>query len=384
MSLPVDAAQFRLPPGWRKFTNLNGLVYYTTHNHRLITTDDISDPELLQQVEATYEENRPCFNDIDGDDARAEMLVYSGSVVHLASWDLGLTYNDDIDPEVDSTYWDYVWQYPMHRTSLPRFREEEFLNAFAFGANERVRNLKTTTFPFDGAQIRRIMQVYQDLKDGHIPHCNLLPALIYHIGRVMVFVASARQDDGYGTPTATQMYRPPPPAAPQEVQALDAFLTVTLCGTHQSYRTQLQAAVPGGVELPEFRRLMRTLLAEWGDSNLVATVILSVNVSFLGVPTITALPRTACLLSALCALGSLITGLHHVWQHREKTKTGYEDTVEYLYFLNLRSPEEQRKLPPTPLELTLTASLLALPLATLQWAVVSLMVGIAAFLSGVV
>ncbi|KAJ7714605.1 hypothetical protein B0H16DRAFT_1807751 [Mycena metata] len=366
---PNSTPRTRWPGEWKKFTRVDGVVYFTSDNGRLITTDDVSDATTRDVVVATYNHYNEWFEGIDAEDG--EMFIFNAAldpIIYLASWSLGETYEftpdgEELVVESDAKYWDYAWRFPMHRTYLPAFREEEFRGALAFGSNERARNRKLTTFPLKDPQIRRMMRIYYDLKEGHTAHCNLIPALVYHVARTYKWIARRWS-----------------PCPGQNVRVLDGVLALALCGTHHNYRTRLQATVPaGGILLSDFRQLMRKLLSEWADSNLVATVVLSVNIGFLGLPNLQALHRSASLVSSLCAMASLITGLHHVWQHREKINTEHDDAVEYLYFLKPWCQRTPRKLAPTALDLTLTASLLALPLAALQWALLSLATAIATY-----
>ncbi|KAJ7325870.1 hypothetical protein DFH08DRAFT_342554 [Mycena albidolilacea] len=281
-----------------------------------------------------------------------------------------------------TAFWEHAGQFPMHRKRPVRLMETEFLSALAFGSNERILENKATTFPFEDAQIERLIRVFQDLRGppDAFPS-RLLPALSYHIARTMLAVAAARERYAYGTRNA-RMYRDTaiPPPTPQ-MWVWDFFLGVILCGTHKNYRVRLEATVPKGVVgLPEFRGLMRGLMSEWADSNLVATVLVSVNVGFLAVPDIRSPQRSFAVVSSLCAMTSIVTGLHHVWQHREKTDIEREDARQYLYFLDHCLHRRQNKdIPAAAPDLTLTASLLALPLATLQWSVLSFTLAIATY-----
>ncbi|KAJ7685948.1 hypothetical protein B0H17DRAFT_1072971 [Mycena rosella] len=380
----------QIPDDWRKFVHLNGSVYYYNRDRRLLTTENVANELVLGGLLKVYRDHRRWLHALrhwstSPDD---EMLIYRPSgtkcddlLVVFSSRHDCLTYEyqqakNRVVEKPKSEFWSHISQYPMHRTYLLPFMEPAFLSALAFGANERVLDEKTTTFPFEDAQILRLTQVYFDLKASDAP---LVPALAYHIAKVMFHIEEARARYAYGTPAA-RLYRDLAiPESTLQVFLWDIPIGILFCGTHRSYRTRLACTVPKGlVSLPDFRRLMQNMMAEWADSNLVATVFVSVNVGFLAVPGITTLQRDCSLVSSLCAMASIVTGLHHVWQHRQKTDAEIEDAINYIHFL-------PRKRKPTPestvpvLALTLTACLLALPLATLQWSVLSFTVAIAAF-----
>ncbi|KAJ7839963.1 hypothetical protein B0H14DRAFT_2786082 [Mycena olivaceomarginata] len=306
-----DELDTLLPPGWTKFVHLNGGVYYSYgDSHQLLTTDDI----------CAYTSATPCFQYASRRIHKLEMSVtHIDGIKHtnFASWHFCESY-DYIDSKLvlkpRSAFWEHAGQFPMHRKRHVRLMETEFLSALAFGSNERILENKATTFPFEDAQIERLIRVFQDLRGppDTLPS-GVLPALSYHIARTMLAVAAARERYAYGTRNA-RMYRDIaiPPPTPQ-MWVWDFFLGVMLCGTHKNYRVRLEATVPKGVVgLPEFRGLMRGLMSEWADSNLVATVLVSVNVGFLAVPDITSLQRSFAVVSSLCAMTSIVTGLHHM------------------------------------------------------------------------
>ncbi|KAJ7451263.1 hypothetical protein B0H11DRAFT_2246470 [Mycena galericulata] len=383
----ITTSKRALPAHWTKFTHMHGGIYYSYGDHQLLTKEDMCDRATRKLVMAAYEDYGDYFKDVPED---AEMVVFLAEGeprLHFASWSRGMMYGFEEDEEGlvsmgSSSFWDHAWSFPMHRTYMPPFMETQFLTALAFGSNQRVMDVKNTTFPFDDAQIERLMRVYRDLRGNtHYPvPPALLPALCYHIGCVMFEIETARSRYGYGT-TWARMYRDV--AIPESTWTLlisDLILGIILCGTHKSYRTRLYSTAPKGfISIPDFRRLMRNFMSEWADSNLVATVLVSVNVGFLAVPDISKLARSFSLVSSLCAMTSIITGLHHVWQHREKTETEINDARQYLYHTKLRCRRRPKNYQLTTMDLSPTACLLALPLATLQWSVLSFTLGISVY-----
>ncbi|KAF7375753.1 hypothetical protein MSAN_00464900 [Mycena sanguinolenta] len=370
----------RLPFGWEKFVHLNGGIYYTYDDGRLLTTDDIHVKPTLGEVLKVYTSAEACFHRAKRcDPAHPEAAIpdLEMSVMHVdgvlqirfASWKRGESYDyigNEFVRKNRSSFWEHVARFPMHRRKFQTFMETEFLGALAFGANERILEIKATTFPFEDAQIERLIRIYRDLRGpaNFLPG-HLIPALCHHVARVMIIIEASRERYKYGTREA-RIYRDvaiPPPT--WKVRIWDFVLGIILCGTHKNYRVRLEATIPkGAVALPEFH------------SNLVATVLVSVTVGFLAVP-ITPLQRSAAMVSSLCAMTSIVTGLHHVWQHREKTEIESADASKYLRFFQF-GPRTGPNAPETP-DFTLTACLLALPLATLQWSVLSFTLAISAF-----
>ena len=104
----------------------------------------------------------------------------------------------------------------------------------------------------------------------------MLPALAWHISRVMIKIEAVRERYRYGTKEA-RLYRDIAVEEPTwRGRLLDVLLFCVFFNVHGTYKDRLESARPKGhVYLPVFRELMRSLLVEWSDSNLLATVFVS-------------------------------------------------------------------------------------------------------------
>ena len=105
---------------------------------------------------------------------------------------------------------------------------------------------------------------------------SILPALAWHISRVMIKIEAVRERYHYGTKEA-RLYRDIAVDAPTwRERLLDVLLFSLFFNSHGTYRDRLESTRPKGhVYLPDFRELMSSLLVEWSDSNLLATVFVS-------------------------------------------------------------------------------------------------------------
>ncbi|KAJ7894943.1 hypothetical protein B0H14DRAFT_3426550 [Mycena olivaceomarginata] len=87
-----------------------------------------------------YDTQREWFEDIDADNAEMQVLnVCVAPTVLLASWSLGETYEystEDLQPERRAAFWDYSWEFPMHRRCLPEHLEAEFTATLTSVAND--------------------------------------------------------------------------------------------------------------------------------------------------------------------------------------------------------------------------------------------------------
>lgn len=105
---------------------------------------------------------------------------------------------------------------------------------------------------------------------------------------------------------------------------------------------------------------------------------------------ITNLQRNASLASIICSLVSVLTGVHHVWQHRTKANASYEEAVGIFTSLMISvqadfDPQNAYLSHIQPLadghdsDLAITACFLSVPLVSLLYAVLSFSLAIAAF-----
>lgn len=80
----------------------------------------------------------------------------------------------------------------------------------------------------------------------------------------MVDVSKSRERYGYGT-TGARIYRDiAVPVPTMKVQSLEWMLTLILFGAHWMYRKRLQSCrVKGMVYVPDFQKLMQSLVVEW-------------------------------------------------------------------------------------------------------------------------
>lgn len=369
-----------LPKFWTKHVHFSGKVYFHHRRFNLITPNDIREPLILQNIERIRKQEISKFIKVVNpkDLPSCEHVVMlprldssdAADIYHVAidSRRVLRMDGDNVVEQAKELFWRHLESYPMHNHFLPWDYEVEFLNAITFGANERIRDFRNTPFPFVDRQCERFLRIYQDLKDRLESTENaVIPAIVWHIARVMAEVEKSRTQYHWGTPE-NRIYRN---VAIPEPSRLEMILTLPLFGAHSMYRTRLQGTrVKGAVYLPDFRKLMQQFLDEWADSNLLATVFVSANVAFLAVPGIDALQKTASLASSLFAMMSITVGVHHVWQHRSKVDAPHQDAESYLY--HVRRLGEH-------IDLTITACFLSLPVVSLLWSVLCFTIAIAAF-----
>ncbi|KAI0301621.1 hypothetical protein B0F90DRAFT_322641 [Multifurca ochricompacta] len=389
------------PPGWVKYIHLDGGTYYRDTNNRVLTPDDVTQPRIRECVERLLslvmsglrEQNLLADLPKDFEIVAERMDPEVPEVLYFVSQSLKQVINYAYDcpcsnpthlreqcpsPKLRlettsrTRFWKHLASYPMHITALPPESEVDFLKVLVHGSNERILDERKSMFPYTDEQAQRFMQVYRDLKC--VPYgqgrYSVLPALAWHISRVMIKIEAVRELYHYGTKKA-RVYRDIAVETPTwRKRLVDVLLFCVFFNSHRTYRERLESTRPKGhVYLPDFRELMKSLLVEWSDSNLLATVFVSANVAFLSVPNNSAFPQIASLCSTLFSMLSIVIGVHHVWRHRRRAEADDNEASQYL---RLRSHRLHGSL-------TLLACFLALPLAALLWAILSFTVAVAAF-----
>ncbi|KAI0064299.1 hypothetical protein BV25DRAFT_1914504 [Artomyces pyxidatus] len=383
----------RLPSGWKKYVHLDGSLYYRHDGMGLITPTEINEvgsAELMKRVWSSgLTEKLPGDWELVATEFSPDRVlgadIYFSCGNRQEIWmcfeECGCpkpfhepsrcpTPRQELRKEPKYRFWDHVAAYPMHLVSLPPYWEGEFIKALTHGANERILDERKTMFPFTDEQARRFIQVYHDLRSAPKSQGQLstVPALAWHVARVMAKIEAVRERYHYGTKEA-RLYRDIAiPSPTLRTKAIDGLLSGLMFGAHKMYRERLEQTRPKGyVYLPDFQELMRSLLVEWSDANLLATVFVSANVAFLAVPNLNSLQRTASLASTLLSMLSIVIGVHHVWRHRRRVDAEEPKARQYL------------RCNPTPRSLTLLSCTLALPIVTLLYAILAFTVAVAAF-----
>ncbi|KAA1466618.1 hypothetical protein DENSPDRAFT_831480 [Dentipellis sp. KUC8613] len=401
------------PRDWRKLIKPDGSIYYRNEKLRLLTSDDITQPKVLQTA---LEQRRDIVGALRDDNYLDklppdwEMILSnyheeSDFRCRFMSYQMGICFVFVNNPnctcagadcnckgqlivETKDVFWVLMQEFSMHRTRLPPHAEAEFYHSLTFGESEGIFNPRYTPFPFTEPQTRRLIQVYESLQTAHVSaaagDCSFMAAIVWHVARVMSDIERYRQRYQYGT-QGSRIYRDVAVAEPTwQVKIVDGLLFLFLFGVHRMYRERLERTRPGGIiYLPDFQNMMKSLLVEWADSNLLATVFVSANVAFLAVPNVNSLQRTASLASTLFSMLSIVTGMHHIWRHRRRIDCELEDAIQYL---RIDPDKRVKKLAqdgdqadPDLNDLTMLACFISFPVASSLWSILSFSVAVSAY-----
>ncbi|KAJ8582424.1 hypothetical protein M405DRAFT_846445 [Rhizopogon salebrosus TDB-379] len=380
---------------WKKFVNMTGMPYYFNSRLRILTPDDMMDADIrsillevfehpIDSIEEEYElppdlehvlwrVSYDSKSEFDEEHARRHSSLSEDSVstypeddfaIYCASLGLGsrVDFRDALDGYEHASpqfFWAHLAEYSMHHRRIPLQLETQFLCALTHGATEQVIGTGQTSFPFNDHQSR------SKANSG----VNFVPALLWHMGRIMEDVWHYRSRSQYGIINGPA--NDIPPETSWMTRYFDFIMSCLLFGRHTSYHRRLQATRPNGkVYIPEFRACMEGLVSEWTDSNLLATVFVLASVGFLTIPDIGTVQRLSSLASTLFGLTSVTSGIHHTWQHKKKIDAEHDDAHGYVSHISFLG---------SSMDLRSTACFLSLPIATLMWSVLSFMITLVSY-----
>jgi len=99
--------------------------------------------------------------------------------------------------------------------------------------------------------------------------------------------------------------------------------------------------------------------------------------------------RLSSLASALFALTSVTSGIHHVWRHKRKVDAEHDDAVsvdvhscfccELIPVVKQHGYVNHMRVVGSVMDLRLTACFLSLPIATLMWSVLTFMITLVSY-----
>jgi len=272
------------------------------------------------------------------------------------------------------SFWQHLAEYSMHYRRITPQLEAQFLCALAHGDQSKWLELDRRAFHSMTISARALckyttspsMPIARSKENNGV---HFLPALLWHIARIMEDVWHCRSRHKYGIISRPENDVPTEPSWISRY--FDFMMICLLFGRHSSYHRRLEATRPNGkVYIPEFRACMEGLVSEWTDSNLLATVFVLASVGFLSIPDIGTVQRLSSLASTLFGLTSVTSGIHHTWRHKRKIDAEHDDAHGYVSHIRFFG---------SAMDLRLTACFLCLPIATLMWSVLSFMITIISY-----
>ncbi|PPQ65738.1 hypothetical protein CVT24_011771 [Panaeolus cyanescens] len=190
---PPNERSTPLPTGWRQYKHPNGDVYFYHQGFRLITPDNIRDPDILEYVfDARDHQLDGLLNDSTAQNLPEdyEMIIMEANdetaMIQMLSREQGVAFEWTEDGglmmESSLSYWSLIAEYPSHFPILPPRIEDEFLSSLQ---NARLSIATGTRFVYTELEIDRIYARYQYLNDLRSQGRNSTPSIAWLIGSVM-------------------------------------------------------------------------------------------------------------------------------------------------------------------------------------------------------
>ncbi|CAA7269719.1 unnamed protein product [Cyclocybe aegerita] len=350
-----------LPDGWKEYTHPDGLPYFHHEKMGVVTEVDVRDSQQLESLQTAHEVIMKRFQQVDFEkggklsERPYELYISTRNPEQPRYYFVWVT--DDIQPTdynilIRKLFYAHLASFPCH-TQVP---EDGIQYLRAYLAYIVVDDL-TTPFkitPWDPQKAALLL----DTLDRTISRKTTGNGLeTFSIAQPLVTIYSVRALHRHGTQAAiNEQHLPPYPTT----GPFDAIFQIFSFFVYSTYEDRLRLALQGELASErEWHRLMTTLVAEWSYTNLLATVVLVVDMAFLAL-NLSVFARTSSIASTLFAIGSIVIGLHHVWKHRDQSTASISELSFYIQNTG-RSATDIKRL----------ALLLSLPMIFLLWALLA-------------
>ncbi|KAF8805992.1 hypothetical protein BYT27DRAFT_7191287 [Phlegmacium glaucopus] len=182
-----------IPDPWRLYRHPNGDIYYYHPPLRLITPDDITNPDTLEYIMDAREDHLQCLSGdpnlhilpsdhelvvSDVSETAAVLRMYSRFTGAAYEW----TEERGLIVKSKEHFWSHVAEYPTHHALLPPNTEREFVESLS-NAKADIQN--GVVFAFSERQIDQIIARYDNLAALRVEGRNTTPALAWLMGAVM-------------------------------------------------------------------------------------------------------------------------------------------------------------------------------------------------------
>ena len=174
---------------WREYQHPIGSTYFYNPTRRILTADNVRDPDILQRVLATYAMHTariagdPLAERMPPD---VELVVTDGAVRSIHSRGENLSYHFDdttgLREAPKAEFWAHMMAFPAHHYDLPRRTESAFAQAVR---DARAQTKHGVKFEHTESQINAIMDQYRDFLALREQGLDVTALLSWLIGMVM-------------------------------------------------------------------------------------------------------------------------------------------------------------------------------------------------------
>jgi len=376
-----------LPPEWEQHVHVDGKPYFRHKSWRVLTEVYLRYATLRAKIEALYQQvesarlaKKPDMKMSDSIELYLTLdpkpaYYYVDNELQSIFWlddlsldALGLSNKApamSLELFIERNYYRHLENFPAH-SKLPQGAEDYLRGALTHACTEHMTSRESSTAPWNAADCKTFIELLDGIKD------DVSTYKTWYVARLLVNILNSRFLHRYGMYEARtdrlaslELPRPRQALAPLE----DLITGVLFFCAPYTYVDRLEKVwADRVVSLEGWQKLLTSLLIEWSDSNLLATVTLSANMALLALNDLNSLSRTASIASSLFAIGSIVIGLHHVWRHRVKVDTDASQATAYLQNATRTVPS-----------LKFLAFFLSLPLVLLSWSLIVFAFAVSAY-----
>ncbi|KAF8264942.1 hypothetical protein EI94DRAFT_1685987 [Lactarius quietus] len=374
---------------WVPHTHPQGWVYFYHPKNRVVTNDDIRQPETLAAVEryiATYP-----FSDLS--DNMELLLPHNPEpdehmfslIINHESCMAGYSPKDvkffegmgaDHANKRRRMYWNYLERHPNH-FPLSLTAEQEARDALAWFYLDNLKEGSRSTVPFSKQECEDLLRAISRFTDPG--DCS--PGRTAFFSWLLKVVWICRVTEQYGQHTYTQWnehhVKSIPSGTlssapfPEYIQVPLTFVINTLFfSIPKLYLEHIRIVSQYHGRLDTVRdiwdKYTLQIVKEYQDFLLIATVLLSATVGLLAVPDIQPISKAAGIVSVFSSLGSMITGVFCLWRHQ----TNVKQSQSFTYLHNAHQGT---------FGLHGHAMVLSLPPVLLVWSIIAFAVGFIAY-----
>ncbi|KAL4068826.1 hypothetical protein V8B97DRAFT_1872600, partial [Scleroderma yunnanense] len=354
--------------GWRSFAHPEGALYFCDTCKRVYTDRDIRSQKRFEEIQKCILEltNLAMTRNIAFPDHSLDLVLdikktkknkklcryyfvdrEKRLLFWIHDWEPRRVYENlqgvkeptHIKKALEMQYWTHCELYPHKRQFDAAVIKE--LRGFIIHANAESITSETSLIPFDTTEVSKMMDIMDALEEATMGANPGFEPIICVIARFMRIFTRVQFLNFHGQPGARldvdqSVYE----SSKQRTQRSTVLriLDLFLFGAPSRYSKPLRSVwVDHTVVQPRWRAFMTALNTEWTGFTIYSTVMLAVDVSFLGAPGVNSgtesfqsISAIAVYVSTLCTVGSLVASVILTGESRRSAGSTSDEMAQYM------------------------------------------------------
>ncbi|KAF8589582.1 hypothetical protein K439DRAFT_1657822 [Ramaria rubella] len=380
-------ANTQVPEGWKQYVESDGSPYFMHKKWPVVSSNRITNKRIRRILEETCEdfmhmnaryistlEDYSIIIDINEDDIDDEDDIgyFPRILEHKNRQVVSFRGRGDKRSIVgEDYYWAFYARYPMCRSGLPVHAQHDVLATLSYFATQLIMGNEATTSPYQLKQCLDLISLYQTLCRKTTERSKFRSeARGWFVSITLREINVKRLKYRYGkTGAITTVHQSESEPSTLLQRTMDGCLLVLCFGIHQRYRERFRRThTTTGLHVETFQMSLERTLQEWEDSNLLGTVFVLANMSFLSLSSIPMQTRTIVLVSTFFSMASILAGMYLVEKHRLVSEADIDNTWLYLNHATGDSSS-----------IVFTGVFLCVPLVLLIWSILSFFIALMHF-----